>query len=376
MTKILFIGHSIYNKAGSFYDTNNSITYEFLEYYFKGQYKSIRHSLYKNGKSCYYPKGVNNKSINLPLIGNLIDPLRYIVEIIINFIFILILRPKVVLCLDPLSGLAPALLKKVHFVKKVIFITPDFTEKRFDNKTLNKIYFSIDKFVTQNCDYNLCNSIFVIKQKQKIYPNINKNKYFHMPNIPNPWIIEEIKNKNLKKVNNRIIYVGNISSQINFIDLFDSLKGGKEQNYEFIFVGDGDKRNELEKYIKKNNLDNKIKFLGQLPFRQVLEEISKSEIGIALYNGSLSYDKFRDSCKIREYQSLMCIPITTDVVQSNTEEIKALSNGVIIDHESLSSEIGMLLNNAKYKNGILSNIKKNSDMYNDKFIQYKKLILG
>lgn len=374
MKKILFIGHSVYNKDGSFYDTNNSVTYEFLEHYFKGQYSSIRHSLYKNGESCYYPDGVNNKSISLPLIGKLIDPLRYILEIIINFIFILVLRPKVILALDPLSGLSPVIMKKLGLVKKVIFITPDFSEKRFENKLINRIYFDIDKFVTKNCDYNLCNSIYVIKHKQNLYLDIDKNKYFHMPNIPNPWIIDEIKSKKLKKIKNSIIYVGAISSQIDFVNLFKSLYESNNQNYELVFVGDGDKKNDLEDYVLKNNLKDKIKFLGQLPFREVLEEIAKSEIGIALYNGTLSYDKFRDSCKIREYQALSCIPITTDVVKANVEEIKNLNNGIIIDSSNLSDGINKLLNNNEYKKEIISNIENNEDLYNKKFIEYKNLL--
>ena len=122
-------------------------------------------------------------------------------------------------------------------------------------------------------------------------------------------------------------------------------------------------------------MDN-IKFLGVLSHNDTLKEIAKSEFGIALYNGSLNFDEFRDSCKIREYQSLSCIPITTDVVKSNYEEIRDNDSGIIVqDIGEMKKKLSFLLTNELRRNELMENSFSNYELYTSKYDDFYKLVI-
>ncbi len=362
---------------GNIFDPNYAITFGFLNYYFKDDYVVIRHSLFKNGESRIYKNGINGNYKKIYLIGVLPNVIRYIAEIIINIFYLIINKPTKIIAIDPLSCFVPTLLKKIGFVEKVFFITPDFAKQRFDNKVLNKVYFLIDRFCTVNSDINICCAKTVIDYKKNIYKNLNiSKKFFHLPNVPNPWIIDKIKN--LSKIKNRIIYVGNVSSQINFKEIFDVIFRSKEKHDDIhlIIVGKGDQEENLKRYLMENKIDN-VYFLGQLAYEDTLKEIAKSEIGIALYNGSFNYDEFRDSCKIREYQALSTIPITSGVVKSNTDEILEYKSGVLLDNntgEEIYDKIDKILSDESYKKDLHERAIKNYLIYADKYQDFYNLL--
>lgn len=372
--RTILIWHSVFFKNGGVIDPNYSITFGFLNRC-PNNHSIIRHSLYIGGESRIYKNGANNIYKKIYLIGSLPDPIRYISEIIINIFYLIIYRPNIVIAIDPLSCFAPTLLKKIGFIKKVVFITPDFAKQRFNNKLLNKCYFFIDKFCTLNSDINTCCAKTVINHKGIIYKISKIDKcFFHYPNIPNPWIINKIEN--LTKIKNRIIYVGNISYQINFKDIFDIIFKLKEKHIgiNLVVVGKGDQEEKLKIYLKENKIDN-VYFLGQLYYEDVLKEIALSEIGIALYNGNFNYDEFRDSCKIREYQALSVIPIASKVVKTNADEILKYESGVLVDStEELLSQIDKIFSDLNYKKKLQHNAKKNYLMYIHKYEEFNKII--
>ncbi len=371
MKDIFFICHSSYRRGIPF-DPNFSITFGFLNHYFgEKQYSTIRHSLYKGGESRIYKEGNTNCFYVVPFLGSFFDPIRYVFELITNFFILVVNKPKVVIAIDPLSCFVPSFLWKIGYIKRVFFITPDFAERRFKNKILNKIYFSIDKFCTFNSNKNIVCAQAVIDYKEKIY-KAPKEIFFHMPNIPNPWIIQKFSN--IEKIENRIIYVGNISNQINFLEIFDGFLEAKKKvhNLSMVIVGSGDLEDYLKSKIKINNIKDVI-FTGQLNYESTLCEIAKSEIGIALYNGAFNYDKYRDSCKIREYQSLGVIPITTDVVKANAEEIIRFKSGIIFKKNMKLADIFFsILQERGDSFGV--NMEKNCKIYSSKYLDLRDLI--
>ncbi|MEI6490569.1 MAG: glycosyltransferase [bacterium] len=371
MKKIIFICHSAYRKGNPF-DPNFGITFGFLNHYLKKDgYSAIRHSIIKGGESRIYKNGGEDSYFKIPFLGSLPDSIRYVGELISTFLFLLLNKPITVIAIDPLSCLVPSLLWKIGYIKKCFFITPDFAIQRFNNKILNKIYFAIDRFCTFNSDKNIVCSKTVIEYKQKIY-NAPKDLFFHMPNIPNPWIIENFLN--IPKIKNRIIYVGNISNQINFLEIFDAFEKVKVKfpNLSLVIVGGGRMEEKLRRIVEERGLKD-LFFLGQLSYEQTLLEIAKSEIGIAIYNGSFNYDEFRDSCKIREYQALNVIPITTKIVKANAEEITKYQSGLILrDDDDFSEILSFIIDKKGHTFKI--NMQNNNSIYNTKYLDFFKLI--
>lgn len=371
-SKIAFIYHADY-KTGI--DTNYSITFGFLEKYFPSNYIVIKHSLYNGGETRIYPKCVKSSYKEVPIIGKIPVPFRYLFETVFSFFYLLIGNYNVVIALNPLSALAPCVLRILRKECRVFFINPDFSTKRFDNILMNKFYFFVDKFSTKYCSKNICNSIHVINYKKELYSDLNlEGKFFHMPNIPNPWVIDTFIHT--KKVSNRIIYVGGVGTQLDFEKIIDVVNKLKQVSADvhLLVVGDGNRKSYLEEYIKQNKIDN-VKFLGVLSHQDTLKEIAKSEFGIALYNGSLNFDEFRDSCKIREYQALSCIPITTDIVRSNYEEIRDNDSGIIVkDVGEMKEELSSLLKNEGRKQNLMENSFGNYKFYVTKYDDFYKLI--
>ena len=376
MKKLLFICHSIYLRPGKVFDPNCAITFGFLEYYFKRHYSVIRHSLYKSGEARVYSDGINCSYKKIGLIGTLPDIIRYGAEIFFNIFYLILHKPREVIAIDPLSCFAPALLRKIGWLKRCFLITPDFTRQRFNNKLLNRIYFLVDEFCTSNANINFCCSKIVIDYKRKLYRNRDfAEKFFHLPNIPNPWIVGNVR-KDLSKVKNRVIYVGNISSQINFIEFFDVIVelGKKYRDIHLILVGEGNQKGRLKNYITESNITN-IRFLGQLPYTDTLKEISRAEIGLALYNNVFSYDEFRDSCKIREYQALSTVPIASSVVKANAQEILQYQSGILVNSDTdIFNQIDKLLSDEGYKREMQRNAYQNYLIYADKYNDFYDLI--
>jgi glycosyltransferase involved in cell wall biosynthesis len=372
MYKIITIWHSSFKKNGKAFDPNPGITESYLNKYFLDRI-SIRNSLIKGGCTTvtFFENNLVVEKKETSFLANFPDVFRYIFEIFINLFFLIKYgKHGTILAIDPLSAIVPSILKKIGYVHRVYFLTPDFTKRRFENNILNKIYFFLDRISTNIADINICNSVEVINYKKQIYPNLNDSNFFHMPNIPPDWVVSRYR-LNHKK-NNKIVYVGNLSDDINlhgFKCLFNIIKDLKRDipSISLVIVGDGSRKSSL---VELAGNDESIKFLGLLDYELSLKEISESEIGLAFYNGDNSYDEFRDSLKIREYQSFGVIPITTDVVKSNCDEIRENNSGILVqefDEDSLKESLKKILLNDSLKNNLRNNAYKNHEYYKDKY---------
>jgi hypothetical protein len=211
----------------------------------------------------------------------------------------------------------------------VIFITPDFARKRFENKILNQLYFKLDKFATVYADINYCSAQTVIDYKKELYGQALSDKLVHMPNSPAPWLVEPLRGS--AKMPYRCVYVGDIGQQLDFKMIFSTLEKLKTEFPEIHLqvIGDGEKKEELEAWVKEQGYTT-IKFLGHVTYENALYQIATAEVGLALYNGKLNFDEFRDSIKVREYQALGTIPIASNSAVASANEIVLYGSGVVI----------------------------------------------
>ena len=375
--KIIAIWHGVYRKGGV-HEPNLYSDGVFLNKYFPNRI-IISNSLYAGGQTTvsFYVDNILIKKKEFPWIKRLPDIFRYIAEsTIILFYLGRYGKYATILSIDPLSSLVPCILKKIGYIKKILFLSPDYARKRFDNPFLNKIYFLIDAFCTRVADVNICNAQTVMDYKKCKYPAI-RNKQFHMPNIPSPWIIE--KYRNIPKMKGKIIYVGDLGEGVNiggFEELFEVIKSLKNEipDIKLFIAGDGDYKNKL---IELAGSDKNIIFLGHLKHESAIRQIAESEAGIAMYNGDNNYDEFRDSMKVREYQSLGVIPITTNVVRSNRDEILKYNSGILIKEfkfDHLKRSILSIMKDEKFKNNLRHNCFYNSEIYKNKYADLLKVI--
>ena len=289
----------------------------------------IRHSIDGKLKSTayQYKDGLLLKETVLFCISHP-APLRYIAEIASTVLHLIRTSKGKNDCyigLDPLNAFSGIILKKLGFVKKAVFYTADYSRKRFVNKILNKIYLAVDSFCVNNADevWNVSSRIVAVRKEM----GLDDNKNIFVPNMPS-GIYKKFTNN--QKNHFHLVSLGIVSEQMDYQNLFDAVSDLK-QNYPEILVkiiGTGPKEEEYKKYIADKKLQNHVIFMGHLNHERALEEISKSGIGLALYNGKWDFNYYGDSMKCREY---FCygLPVITTNTHSTVEEIGESKAGIV-----------------------------------------------
>jgi len=124
------------------------------------------------------------------------------------------------------------------------------------------------------------------------YPNIKEDKIIVIPNgymrdlyniSDEEKIIIRNKIRQEKGVENKwvVTFVGSLKSWHGIDKLIKvAQKMSKEKDVEFWVLGDGEKRNLIEKYIKEH--DN-LKWFGNVPFEQLRDLLISSDLGIMPY---------------------------------------------------------------------------------------------
>lgn len=97
-----------------------------------------------------------------------------------------------------------------------------------------------------------------------------------------PSFIEKgniVKNKFFNNEKLRIITLSQLIKRKN-IDLVIKALANADFEFEYNIFGDGKEKNNLEKLIKKLNLENKVFLKGKIPHNKVFEELDKNDIFI------------------------------------------------------------------------------------------------
>lgn len=294
----------------------------------KEKFIFIRHSMDGNLSSIlYYYEGGNIISEKKMFVISKLSVLRYITEIISTFFHFLFAKQDntVYIGVDPLNCFTGIMLKKVGKVKKVVFYTADYSPNRFKNPLLNSVYHLLDRFCVRNSDEVWSVSSRIHKVREKI--GISQERNIFVPNVPSD---EYEKYVNNRKAEHQLITLGLLGDQLDFIGIFDAVKELKNTYPDIVLkiAGNGPKEEEYKKYIKDNNLEEQVKFLGHLNHDTALSEISQSSIGLALYNGKWSFNYYGDSMKCREYFCFGLPVITTDT-HSTVDDVRDNKAGVV-----------------------------------------------
>jgi len=168
---------------------------------------------------------------------------------------VIIYKPKYII--TGLVGFIPLLLK--FFFRKLIIINSIQGYPRF-----NLLRLLIWKFFYSKSDHLLTmtnTTKQIIEKKIKIEP-------YKISVVENPIINRDIRGLSLKEIdlNEKFIFkkkvycaIGRLTFQKNFFELLDGLKKYSQEvdkDFNLIILGEGELKNDLASYIKKNNLDN------------------------------------------------------------------------------------------------------------------------
>lgn len=274
--------------------------------------------------------------------------LRYLSEIIFTVIYFLRKFHRksdieIFFGVDPLNTVSGLILRRLGVVKKVVFYSVDYSKNRFENKLLNFLYQKLDNICTLNSDEVWSVSTRIVDLRRKMGLEDNKNIY--IPNVPSDEYKKYLNNKKDKLC---MVTLGIIGSQLEFTKVFITIKKLKKDypNIKFKIIGSGSMVDYYKKQCEEIGVQDNVIFMGTLEHNKALEEISKSGIGLALYNGSWSFNYYGDSMKCREY---FCfgLPVLTTDTHSTVEDILSNRVGLVVgtDVENYVSEIENIFKN-------------------------------
>lgn len=319
-TKILLASHVYFTDSGPVYGPVNVIK-DYLE----------------GKKRKYY-------LIEYPLTSKLPLIIKSFFETLNTIVKGISYKPDLFVGIDPLNALAGIILKKLGFARKTVFYCVDYTPTRFKNNFLNAAYLRIDEFCAKNSDevWNVSMRIVELRKKQgvlgqKIKFAPNSPSFFKCPRLP----IEEIGR-------NKIVMVAGLTHSPVFDLVLASFKKVLEKLPKLCLsvIGTGAYQKKLVKKVMKMGLSENIKFLGQLSNKDLLEEVSKSGLALAIYTFSKDYSwvYYGDSKKAREYLACGTPVVITDVV-GTSEDIKKYRAGIVIKPaiKELSQALTLLL---------------------------------
>jgi len=191
----------------------------------------------------------------------------------LNFSFIKSRYPKYLICLIKLLQIT--LFNRKHIILSFqanIFVL--IVSKLLNIKVLSRSNSSstgwsknifkqfIFFYFFKKADEIIVNSFEFKKEMDKKY-NINSKC------ILNPFNFKEIKKESKKKVKKiykknslKLISVGRLTDQKDFLTTLKAMNILKNKNIELTIIGKGQNKEHLDRYIKINNLQKNIKFLG------------------------------------------------------------------------------------------------------------------
>ena len=144
---------------------------------------------------------------------------------------------------------------------KIIVRQPNIIEKSLSGSLKLKILKNFYKFFIQFADAIIVTSEFMKEEILKY--RVNRNKIFL---LRNPICIEQtrkgVKPKRIGKEKVKLIFVGRLVYQKGIDRILHLFK--KNKNIELIIVGDGKLKNRLVKTVKDLNIEDNIKFLGEV----------------------------------------------------------------------------------------------------------------
>lgn len=347
-SKVLLATHFYFTDAGPVYGPPNTI-FDYLVY----RKRSVLLINYPLVCGCrpfiekYDGKNVAKKNFGFGLRAPFL--LKSLFEVATNLIVGIFYKPDVYVGIDPLNALSGVWLRNLGFVRKTIFYCVDYTPTRFKNKLLNSLYLGTDKYCAKNSDqvWNVSRRIVNLRKKQQV----GRERIKFVPNSPS---FADCPRRELEKVDReRIVMVSGLTHFLVLDMVIQAFKKvySKFPKTKLVIIGIGKYRNELIAKVGKMGLGKKVTFLGQLSNKELLNEVSKSGLALAIYSYSkeFSWIYYGDSKKTREY--LACgVPVIITNIVAISEDIKKYNAGIVVKPkvEELAGAIGRFLGDKSY----------------------------
>jgi glycosyltransferase involved in cell wall biosynthesis len=309
-------------------------------------------------------------------------PVRWVQEIAFNtflFLFSFSLKKRkcdLVLAVDPLNFIAGDIIRSFSGVK-VHFHSVDYSEHRFESPLLNKIYNFIYNFAVRNADIVTYVSKPMKSKLEKLGSERLGSILFHLPNSPEFKLMPRVPAG--KREPGSVVYSKAFISDSEIKMLLEEFSVVAKKYPGAVLHLVGDVSENSQGLLKESSLSENIKLHGLVSYEENLEIVSKCLVGLGWYENKLSFEKYADSLKIREYAALGLPSICNDGI-STAYEMEEEGAGIMVGKgKSLSEALLLLFSNTKVYKSTSKNALKwarsmdKVDLLNDLYSQAKLL---
>lgn len=327
----------------------------------KLEYLVIQHTLNNDFKSKYFfSNNINEKKL-IKLVFHKISIIRYITEMFWTFFLLLSLwykKEKVLfIWIDPLNAIAWYFFKLLNKNTYLIYYIPDYSPTRFADKLLNKIYHSVEWFITKKADSIFCVSEEIYKLKNN-RENVNLFK-----NYPPKVLVDSIILNNVSKNKKDLFIIWLLEDYYLMDEILKSLKNilEMEKDVKLYIIWWWTKLQDFKDKAKYYNLEDNVTFTWYLDKKDALNYIKNLWVSLAIYSNNQSYNKYWDSVKIRESIALWLPMITTN---NHSTSLDLLKNNLWVLIDSSDKDISWSIVEA------YMNIIKNYDYYEQNCLKF------
>jgi glycosyltransferase involved in cell wall biosynthesis len=217
-------------------------------------------------------------------------------------------------------------------VEKIIYFASDFSEDRFSNVLLNKVYYFIESICCKYSDLVISNTKRAEEKRLKF--GLKKEKSIVVPN----GVLLEKEDFNKKELNkNNFIFVGSVTKEHG---LYDLIKTIYPLINKLVLIGYGDDWDRVVSICKEKSI--KIETYYKKDHKFCIDYMQKfNGFGLAPYNFNSKWTYYCSPLKVVEY--IACgLPVLMSSVPEIASYIKENGLGVVyseLDYNKISNDL-------------------------------------
>lgn len=252
--------------------------------------------------------------------------------------------------LESINALAGIFLRKLGFIKRVVYYVSDYSPQRYKIKWFNWVYVWLDRLCAIHADYIW--DVSKAMQPARIQAGLNPKKSALEIHVPNGLYPEQIKFNHLSKVKPyTLVYMGTLGPENGpdlVIEALPQVLTKFSQTKLYIIGGSNADIKRLEEQAKRIGVLAKIKCYGFVSRAQDMSRIIRScYLALAPYRTILGSPRYyADAGKIRAYCAAGLPVVTTEVPPLGREAAEKGAAIVVKDNSNeLTSAITKLFSN-------------------------------